>query len=180
MSRKVARPPHAANLSDESPQLDKYESTEVLIPNSTRASEKFSDDEIKPYKTRTQEVTSKNDHLPPRQADRVIERHQQAGYMIFCAFLGVLLALGHHIFHLKLDHTFAGSETRQQWAHAFGNSLAISVAASFAFASRVAYKQYFWTVCITLNSFYSVSLSVSPIRANLEFFVSMFLRVELL
>jgi len=53
---------------------------------------------------------------------------------------------------LQLDRTFTGSETRQQLAHT-GNSLAISVATSFAFASRAAYKHYFWTVCIDFDSF---------------------------
>ncbi len=66
--------------------------------------------------------------------------------MILSAFMGVLLAFGHHAFYLKLNSTFTGSETRQQLAHTVGNILSISVATSFAFASRAAYKQYFWTV----------------------------------
>jgi len=86
--------------------------------------------------------------LPLRRANSILSRHQQPNFMILSTFLGCLLVVGHHAFYLKLDRTFTGTETRQQVAHTAGNILAILVATSFAFASRAAYKQYFWTVCL--------------------------------
>lgn len=62
------------------------------------------------------------------------------------AFSGLCLAIGHHVYYSKLDHTPAGNEGRQQWAHTFGNIFAVSVATLFAVANRLAYKQCFWTI----------------------------------
>ncbi|KAH9206119.1 hypothetical protein DL95DRAFT_233747, partial [Leptodontidium sp. 2 PMI_412] len=75
-----------------------------------------------------------------------VKWHQQPAWMIVCAFSGLCLAIGHHVYYSKLDHTPAGNEGRQQWAHTFGNIFAVSVATLFAVANRMAYKQYFWTI----------------------------------
>jgi hypothetical protein len=151
-----------ASLADDYPPYDnEYESEEDVIPNHFKSSERLPDYEIKPPTSRDKEVESNKAQLPRTLVDGGVKQHQQLSYMILCAILGASLALGHHLFYLKLDRTVAGSETRQQLAHAFGNILAISVTTSFAFASRAAYKQYFWTVCIFSTSFSLHSPSIS-------------------
>lgn len=125
----------------------KVEST-MELPRRLKLSEKFPEDEKRPITPtiRVREVNSDEAQLPLRRADSILNRHQQPNFMILSAFLGVVIAVGHHAFYLRLHGTFTGSEARQQVAHTFGNILAIAVATSFAFASRAAYKQYFWTV----------------------------------
>ena len=138
----------ALNLAHSFRQYEKIENTMDSLPRRLKLSENFPEDELKTPTVRVREVRPDQAQLPLRRADSIINRHQQPNFMILSAFLGVLLAVGHHAFDLKLDGTFTGSETRQQLAHTFGNILAISVATAFAFPSRAAYKQYFWTVCI--------------------------------
>jgi hypothetical protein len=111
-----------------------------------------------------QKITSNDVQPPQRPINRDVKWGEQPAFMILYAFLGFLLAIGHHTLYLNLDHKFAGSEGRQQWAHGFGNILAILAATSFAFGSRTAYKQYFWTVVRrksftikALDSLYSLS-----------------------
>jgi hypothetical protein len=139
----------ALHLAHNLPGYEKIESTMDGLPRRFKLSEKFPDDQIKtPPVIRAREVSTDKAQFPLRCADSILNRHQQPNFMILSAFLGVLLAVSHHALYLKLHGTFTGSETRQQLAHTFGNILAIAVATSFAFASRAAYKQYFWTVCI--------------------------------
>jgi hypothetical protein len=136
-----------------------------LLPRRLQLSEKFTEEDLKSPNVTIREV---NSEVQPRlrSADSNISRHQQLNFMIISAFLGVLIAVGHHAFYLKLDRTFTGSEARQQLAHTFGNILAISVATCFAFASRAAYKQYFWTVCIF--SIFLFSARARPWRNKLR------------
>jgi hypothetical protein len=145
----------ALNLVHSFPQYEKIESTMDSLPRRLKFPEKFPEDELKTPTVRLREVRPDEAQLPLRRADSIINRHQQPNFMIISVFLGILLAVSHHAFYLKLDGTFTGSETRQQVAHTFGNILAISVATAFAFASRAAYKQYFWTVRIFFVYYFS-------------------------
>jgi hypothetical protein len=135
------------SLAHTFPSHQRSESAMDLLPRRLQLSEKLADEDLKSPRVRVREVNPEAEP-PLRRADSIIRRHQQPYFMIMSAFLGVLIAVGHHAFYLRLHDTFTGSEARQQLAHTFGNILAISVATCFAFASRAAYKQYFWTVRI--------------------------------
>lgn len=137
----------ALNLASNFSRDQRSESTMDLLPRQLKLSEKYPEDGLKTPTVQVREVSPDDGRVPLRRADSILNRHQQPNFMILSAFMGLLLAVGHHAFYLKLNGTFTGSETRQQLAHTFGNILAISVATCFAFASRAAYKQYFWTVC---------------------------------
>jgi hypothetical protein len=166
MARLAAPPSHEKDLGDDSPPYKHSASTENLISLSPfpKTPERASYNGPKTPTITIQGISSSGVDLPQRQSHLEVKWHQQPAFMILCGLLGFLLAAGHHTLYLKLDHTLAGSESRQQWAHGFGNILAILVATSFAFASRAAYKQYFWTVVRrksftikALDSLYSLS-----------------------
>lgn len=155
----------ALNLVNNFSRDQKNESTMNLLPRQLKLSEKYPGDGPRTPTVRVREVSPDVGVAPLRRADSIINRHQQPNFMILSAFLGLLLAVGHHAFYLKLNGTFTGSETRQQLAHTFGNILAISVATCLAFASRAAYKQYFWTVCEIVLLFASPSWRPLVIQA---------------
>ncbi|KAG4433198.1 hypothetical protein IFR05_011306, partial [Cadophora sp. M221] len=67
-------------------------------------------------------------------------------YMVLFAILGLGLAVGHHGYYSSLHGSLAGSNSKQQWAHNFGNMFAISVVAVLHAANGLAYTQYFWRV----------------------------------
>ena len=107
-----------------------------------------------------------------RHVEWGVKWHQQPAWMIVSAFSGMCLAVGHHVYYSRLDHTPAGNEGRQQWAHTFGNIFAVAVATLFAVANRMAYKQYFWTIVrrksFTLKSLDSLFSLTSDLLGFLE------------
>lgn len=64
--------------------------------------------------------------------------------MIACVLLGILLALGHHLFFSSLNTTAVGSTSRQQWAIAFGTAFAFLIASFLGLAVSSAYTQFIW------------------------------------
>ncbi len=64
--------------------------------------------------------------------------------MIGCVLLGILLALGHHLFFSSLNTTAVGSTSRQQWAIAFGTAFAFLIASFLGLAVSSAYSQFIW------------------------------------
>lgn len=166
MARLAAPRFSEKDLGDDCPPYKHSASTENFISLSLfpKTPERASYNGPKTPTITVREIRSNDVQLSQRPIEWGVKWGQQPAFMILCALLGFLLAMGHHALYLKLDHTFAGSEGRQQWAHGFGNILAILVATSFAFASRAAYKQYFWTVVRrksftikALDSLYSLS-----------------------
>jgi len=81
-----------------------------------------------------------------------VEWRKHPTFMITYALLGLGFALGHHFYYSHLCHKIAGSVHRQQWAHAFGNILAVLVVVLLRQANRVAYEQFIWNL-VRQNSF---------------------------
>lgn len=152
MDKRAAGFWNGTDLSDKCSLYPGNESTEALTPNPDWMSEKTLSEAPKVTKTpkspttRLRDLTLNNGQLSQKYIDWGVQWEQQPAFIVLCASFGLLLAVGHHMFYLRLNHTLAGTQGRQQFAHAFGNMLAISVATLFAFTCRAAYKQYFWTV----------------------------------
>ena len=116
------------DISDKCPPYLSNESTEALTSNSQWTSEKVLSEDIKTPKapiTKIRELTLINRQIPQKYVERGVQWQQQPAFIVLCASFGLLLAVGHHMFYLRLNHTLAGSQGRQQFAHAFGNVLAI-------------------------------------------------------
>lgn len=177
MDKRAAGHWSSTDLSDKCPPYPSDDSTEALNSNASWTSEKFSNDALETpigSTTRFRELTLNNDRRSQKYIDWDLKWQQQPAFIILCASSGHFLAVAHHLFYSRLNHTLTGTQGRQQLAHAFGNVLAISVATSFAFTCRNAYKQYFWTVVRrksftikVLDSLYSLTSDVSGLL-NLE------------
>lgn len=146
MDKRAAGLWNSTDLSDKCPPCLGDESTEALNPNPYWMSEKTFNEALKIPKastTRLRELTLNNGQRSQKYIDWGVQWQQQPAFIVLCAGSGLLLAVGHHMFYCRLNHTLAGTQGRQQLAHAFGNVLAISVATLFAFTCKIAYKQYF-------------------------------------
>ncbi|KAE9364981.1 hypothetical protein N431DRAFT_488253 [Stipitochalara longipes BDJ] len=88
--------------------------------------------------------------MPPQRPRKYVQWgvkwHRQPLLMLLFALASGIFSIGHHFLYSVLGGTRAGSDHRQQWAHAFGNALAILVITSLAAANRAVYKQYIWTI----------------------------------
>jgi hypothetical protein len=139
----------STNLFNKRPPYSENESTDKLTSNPDWTAEKPLDEILRTSNgptPRFRESTLNNGQPSQKYIDWGEQWQQQPAFIVLCVSFGLLLAVGHHIFYLRLNHTPAGTQARQQIAHAFGNVLSISVATSFAFTCRAAYKQYFWRV----------------------------------
>jgi hypothetical protein len=146
MGKRAAGFWDCTDLCDKCPPYPGNESTEALTPNPYWRPEKTLHEALKTPKTpttRLRELTLNNDQLSQKYIDWGVQWQQQPAFIVLCASFGLLLAIGRHMFYLRLNHTLAGTQGRQQFAYAFGNALAIPVASLFAFTCRTAYKQYF-------------------------------------
>lgn len=90
--------------------------------------------------------TTEDSQRPKKYVQWGVNWHQQPMFMILFALAGLVFAVGHHFYYVALNGTRAGSERRQQWAHAFGNALAVLVVTTLAAANRIVYNQYTWTL----------------------------------
>jgi len=70
----------------------------------------------------------------------------EPAFMLLFVVAGTLLAMGHHLYYSFLNGTKPGSNSEQQWAHAFGNSFAFLFVTFYAAANKAAYDQYIWTL----------------------------------
>jgi len=149
MDKRTGRFWNGTEVSDKCPSYPSNESNEGLASNINWTSEKTLNEGSKTIEapiTSLRELTLNNGQLPQKCVVWGVQWQQQPAFIALCANFGLLLAIGHHMFYLRLNNTLTGTQGRQQFAHAFGNVLAISVATLFAFTCRAAYKQYFWTV----------------------------------
>jgi hypothetical protein len=83
---------------------------------------------------------------PKKYVQWGVKWHRRPLNMVLFALAGIIFAIGHHFCYSALSGTRAGSERRQQWAHAFGNALAILVVSTLATTNRMVYHQYIWTL----------------------------------
>lgn len=97
-------------------------------------------------RTRIISLTSQESLRPRKYVQWGVKWHRKPLIMVSFALFGVALAIGHHFYYSELSGSRARSERRQQWAHAFGNALAILVVTALAAGNRAAYKQYMWTL----------------------------------
>jgi hypothetical protein len=144
---------HTSN-SASSPQIDS--------PSDVRTSLLLSSEATTSHNARTWSVDKGNnfrvaDHLrntngsvytaqskPPRNVVQwgvpISKQIRMIGFVI----LGILLALGHHLFFSSLNTTVVGSTSRQQWAIAFGTAFAFLIASFLGLAVSSAYTQFIW------------------------------------
>ena len=136
-------------VSKKCPRYRSNESIDALTSEPQWANEKTLDkmletpNELIP---RLREVIFDNGQLPQKSINWRVLWKQQPAFIVLSVSLGLILAVGHHMFYLRLNHTIAGSQERQQFAHDSGNFLAISVATLLAFNCRATSKQYFGAV----------------------------------
>ncbi|TVY17514.1 hypothetical protein LARI1_G004665 [Lachnellula arida] len=122
------------------------------------------------------EVFQKQLPSTPKFVKWGVQWHKEPTYMILFALGGLLLGIGHHCYYNSLSGTEAGSNQRQQWAHNFGNILAVLVVATLHRANGYAYSQLFWGTVrgrsFTLGSLDKMfSLTTDPMGFfNLEVF----------
>jgi hypothetical protein len=95
---------------------------------------------------RTRSSLSGDSQRPKKYVQWGVNWHQQPMFMVLFALAGLVFTIGHHFYYSALNGTRAGSDRRQQWAHAFGNALAVLVVTTFAAANRIVYNQYTWTL----------------------------------
>ncbi len=79
----------------------------------------------------------KNKHVLPR-------RWASPSTMIFCFTLGLVFAVGHHLYYRWLDGQVVGDLNRQQWSLRIGNFFAVATSTMLKLAMANACLQYIW------------------------------------
>ena len=80
----------------------------------------------------------------PSQLSRHIRWRSPALMLVFF-IVGVLFALGHHLYYQSLDGTTVNSESQQVWAIRIGTALAFLQKTTLGAALGIAFTQHLWT-----------------------------------
>jgi hypothetical protein len=111
-----------------------------------------------PQSQRSQQSTSPASSSPPGSAPTAGKTTNQSGiklakwgisliqpmWMTVFLLLGILLAVGHHLYYASLEGSTTGSASRQQWPIRFGTAFAYLITTCLNAAVGLAFTQQLW------------------------------------